>query len=112
MVIFKPKSAKSSTSIRILHCYNNMKVDFNREVLVQLLDQQSDKAITLADKFPKYKDWKEKRSDPTLNQLSQLAKFFQIPFGYFFLKNLPLRVYPIPHYRTNRQGPFQPSNDL
>jgi Zn-dependent peptidase ImmA (M78 family) len=89
-----------------------MKVEFNRAVLLQLLDQQADKAVTLADKFPKYRDWQENRSNPTLNQLTQLAKFFQIPFGYFFLQNLPQRNYPIPHYRTNIHGNFRPSDDL
>jgi Zn-dependent peptidase ImmA (M78 family) len=89
-----------------------MKVDFNRDVLGQLLDQQADKAMGLAEKFPKINDWTASRANPTMNQLAQLAKYFQVPFGYFFLRSAPQRIYPIPHYRTNIRGSFHPSGEL
>lgn len=89
-----------------------MRVNFNREVLGKLLDQQSDRAMLISQKFPKYLDWKEDKAKPTIKQLSDLAKFFQIPFGYFFLRDIPNKVSPIPHYRTISRGPFKPSGEL
>ena len=63
-------------------------------------------------KFPKYDKWLEGKDYPTYNQLVELSEIFNIPFGYFFLEKLPERKYPIPHYRTNQNGDFNPSSEL
>lgn len=63
----------------------------------------------LAEKFPnkweaidnKNKEkWLTKEDFPTYNQLVEVAKKFNIPFGYLFLENIPEKKLPIPHFRT------------
>lgn len=77
---------------------------YNVEVLKQL-----------SEKFPqkwekiKYKNkilWLEKRDFPTYNQLVEISKIFNIPFGYLFLDKLPEHTLPIPHYRTSGDTTF------
>jgi Zn-dependent peptidase ImmA (M78 family) len=63
-------------------------------------------------KFPKLQEWVEGTRYPTFNQLTELANTANIPFGYFFLDELPERKYPIPHYRTQNNEPFTPSHEL
>jgi len=69
----------------------------------------------LSEKFPqkwekiKYKNkilWLEKRDFPTYNQLVEISKIFNIPFGYLFLDKLPEQTLPIPHYRTSGDTTF------
>jgi transcriptional regulator with XRE-family HTH domain len=39
--------------------------------------------------FPALQQWISGDKQPTVNQLAELAKKVNIPFGYFFLKELP-----------------------
>ena len=89
-----------------------MQINFNIDVLRELVAQQPHKASHLIEKFPKINEWKENVKKPTLNQLGELANFFHIPFGYFFLKSIPVRTYPIPDYRTIKNEEFKPSTEL
>ena len=89
-----------------------MKVDFNIEILNTLLDKNPDKAILLQTKYPKIDQWLHAEDRPTLNQLSTLANIFNIPFGYFFLEEVPEKRFPIPHFRTHNKQPVQPSQEL
>jgi len=92
-----------------------MKVEFNKEILGQLLYRYSDKEHAINVKFPKIQKWKQGESSVTINQLSKLANYFHIPFGYFFLDKLPLIKYPVPHYRSGTSSPntdFKPSDEL
>ncbi len=89
-----------------------MQVNFNINILKQLLVQQPDKADAITSKFPKIDEWKQDIKKPTFNQLADLANYFNIPFGYFFLKDIPVKEYPIPHYRTVNQGVFSHSEEL
>jgi Zn-dependent peptidase ImmA (M78 family) len=89
-----------------------MKIDFNIGILNTLLYQYPDKAMSLDVKFPKIYQWLEEKDKPTFNQLADLAQLFDIPFGYFFLQEIPLKQYPIPHFRTNNQKQFRPSKEL
>lgn len=88
-----------------------MNIDFNTHILNQLLLQDRNK-VELKEKFPKVDEWKDNDSKPTYLQLVNLAKFFNIPFGYFFLKEMPQKKYPIPHYRTMDNKKFEPSREL
>lgn len=89
-----------------------MTVDFNTNILSQLLRQNSKKAIEVQAKYPKIGEWQESKSKPTYRQLVTLANDLNIPFGYFFLKDIPTKEYPIPHYRTNNNTTFEPSSEL
>jgi len=69
----------------------------------------------LSEKFPqkwekiKYKNkmlWLEEKDFPTYNQLVEISKIFNIPFGYLFLDSLPEHILPIPHYRTSGYTTF------
>lgn len=89
-----------------------MRVDFNVEILNKLLYQNPDKATAIDIRFPQINEWKQQKEKPTINQLSGLAHYFNIPFGYFFLQNIPEKIYPIPHYRTIGNENFKPSEEL
>lgn len=64
------------------------------------------------EKFPRLQEWLAGEQKPTLTQLGNLARALHIPFGYFFLDQLPHREYPIPHYRTKTAKSFKPSAEL
>jgi Zn-dependent peptidase ImmA (M78 family) len=89
-----------------------MKVEFNTTILDQLLYKHTEKSNTIASKFPKIDEWKKEKSQPTIKQLINLANFFNIPFGYFFLEKLPIIKYPVPHYRSGKEENFVPSDEL
>ncbi len=89
-----------------------MKLDFNISILNTLLYQYPDKAKFIDLQFPKVYKWLEEKDKPTFNQLAGLAQLFNIPFGYFFLKEIPVKQYLIPHYRTQGQKSFRPSQEL
>jgi Zn-dependent peptidase ImmA (M78 family) len=63
-------------------------------------------ALSLLDKWISGEDY------PTYNQLVELSKRFNVPFGYFFLEKLPKYDLPIPHYRTIKENDFIPSEEL
>lgn len=91
----------------------SMKVtNININILKEILQRMPEKEMQVKKKFPKYEKWLEGKDYPTYNQLVELSKIFNIPFGYFFLEKLPQRKYPIPHYRTNQNGDFNPSSEL
>lgn len=75
----------------------------------------------LAEKYPekwekiKYSNkekWLTKDDYPTYNQLVELAKKFDIPFGYLFLDNIPEKRLPIPHFRTFKDNKTEISEEL
>ena len=89
-----------------------MRVDFNTDILNTLVFQHPDKGILAKSHFPGLDQWLNEEQKPTINQLVSLAHFFQIPFGYFFLSELPVKEYPIPHFRTQSNQPLIPSSDM
>lgn len=57
--------------------------------------------------------WLKNESKPTLNQLKDLSKKAQIPFGYFFLDNTPKENLPLLKFRTiDNVGIERPSRNL
>lgn len=44
--------------------------------------------------------WLTKEDYPTYNQLVEISKKFDMPFGYLFLESIPEKKLPIPHFRT------------
>ncbi len=44
--------------------------------------------------------WRNEKKKPTFNQIEKLSKKMQIPFGYFFLKELPVETHPLTEFRT------------
>lgn len=83
--------------------------NINITVLKEAADMLDEPSIS---QFPKLKEWIEGSLFPTFNQLEKLAKVAKIPFGYFFLEELPQKAYPIPHYRTISNNTFRPSKEL
>ncbi|GAB4455000.1 MAG: ImmA/IrrE family metallo-endopeptidase [Bacteroidia bacterium] len=88
----------------------NINIDILKELSMKMPDL-AEKARKRKD-LNKYDQWIQGKDYPTYNQLVELSKIFHIPFGYFFLKKLPERKYPIPHYRTIQNGDFKPSSEL
>jgi Zn-dependent peptidase ImmA (M78 family)/transcriptional regulator with XRE-family HTH domain len=56
--------------------------------------------------FPALQQWISGDKQPTVNQLAELAKKVNIPFGYFFLKELPKKEYLVPLFRTVEVNPI------
>ncbi|GAF37851.1 ImmA/IrrE family metallo-endopeptidase [Lentilactobacillus farraginis] len=61
----------------------------------------------------KINKWLKNESKPTLNQLKDLSKKAQVPFGYFFLDNAPKEDLPLLKFRTiNNVDIDRPSRNL
>jgi len=68
---------------------------------------------TLADRFPKLREWLDQEAQPTLKQLEGFATATHTPFGFFFLPEPPLERVPIPDFRTIRsEAVRRPTPDL
>jgi len=83
--------------------------NLNKEILKRAADNLDQPIIS---KFPKLSEWINGTRFPTFNQLIAFTKAANIPFGYLFLKDLPEKAYPIPHYRTKNNTLFKPSRNL
>jgi len=84
----------------------------NPEILKELASLKPDAYNRMRGKYPKSEKWLSGEDYPTYNQLIELSKIFNVPFGYFFFKELPKYELPIPHYRTIENNHFKPSEEL
>lgn len=90
-----------------------MKVtNINNTILKELVSLKPQTANRAKETYVNFDKWLAGEDYPTYNQLAELSKLFNIPFGYFFLKRLPEFHYPIRHYRTIQNGEFTPSEEL
>lgn len=89
-----------------------VRVDINRNILKQLKIRKPFVWELYEGKEPNIVLWLNGEKKPTVKQLEKAATRFNIPFGYFFLENLPEKRSPIPHYRTINDGTFLPSDNL
>lgn len=89
------------------------RVAVKREVLRWARRRAGLSVDTLAQKFPKVKEWEREEVQPTLRQLEAFAKATLTPIGYFFLPEPPEERLPIPDFRTVRDRPMgRPSPNL
>jgi len=90
-----------------------MKVkNINTKILLELKELKPNIYYNCKNKFPQFDNWISGEDYPTYNQLVELSKRFNVPFGYFFLEKLPKYDLPIPHYRTIKENDFIPSEEL
>jgi Zn-dependent peptidase ImmA (M78 family) len=90
-----------------------MKVkNINIKVLKEILELNPYFSDRIKKKFPNSQKWILGEDFPTYKQLVELSKYINIPFGYFFLDELPRYDFPIPHYRTLKNNNFIPSQEL
>lgn len=89
-----------------------LKIDLNIKLFNQIISLRPHKVSGLYSKFSNFKLWLVGEGKPTINQLKEIAHFLNIPFGYFFLNELPDYIFPIPHYRKTNNVPFEPSEEL
>ncbi|RCK72535.1 MAG: HigA protein (antitoxin to HigB) [Anaerolineae bacterium] len=88
----------------------SIKVQPNVEVLSWAINRSK---VDLRSKFKQLDRWLKGEAQPTLSQLEELAKATSVPFGYFFLTQLPEEHLPIPHFRTLTQQPKEtPSPEM
>ena len=74
----------------------------SKSVLHWALERSGVTPTGLERKFPKIRKWLSGEEQPTLRQLEALAKTTYTPLGFFFLKQPPDEVLPIPHFRTQK----------
>ena len=84
----------------------------NKEILKEVKELKPNIYYNCKSKFPQIGKWISGEDYPTYNQLIELSKLFNVPFGYFFLEKLPKYDLPIPHYRTIKENDFTPSEEL
>jgi len=89
-----------------------VKVDLNTEHFKRLITHYPHRVDDLNARFHRLNYWLDGSDKPTFNQLGQVAHLLNIPFGYFFLAEVPEQVFPIPHYRNEKAGQFEPSDEL
>lgn len=77
-------------------------IDINTKVLASAMDGANP---ALWQRFKALPDWINGEKKPTVNQLAELAKETNIPFGYFFLNHLPEKHNTIPLFRTGHKKP-------
>ena len=75
-------------------------VDVNPQVLRWARKRAGIETATLADRFPRYREWESGAARPTLRQLERLAGTVHASVGYFFLPEPPEEQLPIPDFRT------------
>lgn len=70
-------------------------------------------AETLVHRFPKYIEWENGDTRPTVKQLRAFAKVTYAPLGYLFLREPPNEQFPIQDFRTiGSAGVSRPSVHL
>lgn len=63
--------------------------------------------------FPNLQKWIQGEKQPTVTQLASFAKTVHLPFGFFFLQQLPKTEAKIPLFRNNAKTPiFNYSDEL
>lgn len=84
--------------------------NFNRATLRILSEKYPDRWDRI--KSNKKFKWLTGEDYPTFNQLIEVAKVFNIPFGYLFLDELPEEKLEVPFYRTVPRDKEAYSEDL
>ena len=74
-------------------------VNVNPEVLRWARKRAAMETATLANRFPRYREWENGTAQPTLKQLERLARTLHASVGYFFLPEPPEEELPIPDFR-------------
>jgi len=96
----------------------NVKVrQMNPKILKELVNLKPDAYNRMMVRYPKSEKWLSGEDYPTYNQLVEISKIFNVPFGYFFFKEIPKDELPkyelsIPYYRTIENNNFKPSEEL
>jgi len=80
------------------------KAAVNPEVIRWALSRAGLTEADLKHKFTKIAQWSTGKSQPSLRQLESLAKATFMPLGMLFLKKPPEDKFPIPYFRTIKDG--------
>ena len=89
------------------------RITVNPKLILWAIDRAGLTVEDLQAKFPKIEGWINKEAYPTMRQLELLAARTRTALGYFFLKQPPKDVLPIPDFRTVDDAELRrPSPDL
>lgn len=90
-----------------------LRVNVKSELLHWATERAGLPPESLEDRFPRFREWEEGVTQPTLKQLEAFAKATRTPLGFFFLSEPPEEQMPLPDFRTARNVPInRPSPDL
>lgn len=86
--------------------------EINPQILEWVVNYSNESSVLIL-KFPKLNSWIKKDDFPTLKQLEKFSKVTAVPFGYFFLNEIPKVTLPIPFFRTLKMDihPYEKSQE-
>lgn len=68
---------------------NPVRIPIKKEIWNWALKEAQKDETEFFERFPQAEKWLKQELDPTFNQLEDVAKFFQVPFGYMLLDTPP-----------------------
>lgn len=72
----------------------------NKEILAWAIESSGNDVASLKKKFPKIEGWLTEPSQIPIGKIQELSKMLNVPFGYFFLNDIPHEEVPLANYRT------------
>lgn len=81
-------------------------IDINTKIFEWAINYSGQESA-LSVKFPKLNKWINEDDYPTVRQLEKFSKATRVPFGYFFLDEIPTVSLSIPFFRTMDKGQSQ-----
>ncbi len=89
-----------------------VRVQVAPDIILWAIERSGRERDDLLRRFPKLNEWLDRKAQPTIRQLEDLAAATYVPFGYFFLQEPPEERLPIPDFRTGRGRQVRPSGNL
>lgn len=72
----------------------------NKEILAWAIESSGNDVAFLKNKFPEIESWITESSQIPIGKIQELSKTLNVPFGYFFLNDIPHEEVPLANYRT------------
>lgn len=67
-------------------------ISVNPKIIQWAIQSSGKNIIQISQKFSKINEWTSKECELSVSELNKLSKELRIPFGYFFLKILQLKI--------------------
>jgi Zn-dependent peptidase ImmA (M78 family) len=78
-------------------------INFNIDIVTWAITRAGFEIHDFLEKFPKVKEWLERKKYPTVKQLEKLSNDLHVPFGYLFLNEPPQESINFPFFRSGKR---------